>query len=238
MPKQRPTLLLTRPEQASRRFAGQFAARFGGDWPILIAPLMQIVPLAPDIPSAEVVIFTSENAVAPFTALSPAAGRFAYCVGGRTARAAAAAGFRPLTGPGDASGLFAMICADPRRGPMVHARGRHLAADLADMLNNAGIETKEALVYDQREVPLTTSARDILGSDRRVLVPLFSPRSAALFAAEAAGARAQILCAPISAAAADRCLAVPGARMEVAATPDAAGVLDALARLIGLSESG
>ncbi len=223
---------MTRPETDSLCFADDFMARFGRDWPIVISPLLKIVILAPTIPAAEAVVFTSANAVAPFAALSPAGGRRAYCVGARTARAAAEAGFLPVTGPGDAAGLVPLIGA-AARGPLIYARGRHVVSNLAETLNLAGIETFEAIVYDQVQQHLTGAARRALAAPAGGVVPLFSARTARLFVAEVKGSDATMRIAAISAAVAEPCHDLEVAQLEVALTPDSAGVMAALARLIG-----
>lgn len=188
MPDLRPTLLLTRPLAQSRRFAAEFAARYGADWPVVISPLLEIVTVPAEVPPAPVVVFTSESAVAPFAALSPAAGRRAWCVGPRTAKVAEAAGFVPILGPGEAQGLVRAILAEETARPL--------------------------------------------------LVPLFSPRSARLFAKRAANAQARLWIAAISAAAAAPLVALTPARLEVAPTPDAAGMMLALDRIVASADAG
>lgn len=237
MPDPRPSLLLTRPEPASRRFAAAFRARFGADWPVTISPLMAIAALAPRVSAADAVIFTSENAVAPFVALSPATGRLAWCVGDRTAQAAAAAGFRTRAGPGDAARLVPMIVAGHEGGRLIHARGHHIAADIVTELARAGLNAVDAVVYEQCDLALDAAAQALLAGPSPVLVPLFSPRSAALFAQQARDARAPLLLAPISAAAARPCSGL-NARVEIAREPAAGAVLDALGRLIASVDAG
>ena len=233
----RPPLLLTRPRAGSERFAAQFRARFGADWPVLISPLTETRPTGAEVPAAEALIFTSEQAVAPVIAAGPAAGRRAYCVGARTAQVARAAGFEVIEGPGEARGLAALILAQHRGGRLLHARGREVVAPLADWLNSAGTETVEAVVYAQEALPLSDAARDLLVRAPVVLAPVFSPRSGQLLAQAVSGARAALWLAPISAAAAEGCADI-AARIEVAPTPDAAGVLSALARLLGAETAG
>lgn len=232
MADQRPTLLLTRPEAQSRRFAAQFTVRFGKNWPIVIAPLQEIVALGAVVPEARELIFTSENAVAPLVALSPSAGRRAWCVGARTARVAAQAGFSVVCTGGNAQALVAEILAARPVGPLLHARGRHVASSVADTLNSAGIETFEVRVYDQIAQPMPANGAALLRGTVPVLAPVFSPRSAQLFAEAAAGASAQLMIAAISAAAAKPCRALRPAGLEIAAQPDANGVLAAVARLL------
>lgn len=228
----RPVLVLTRPEAASRRFAAAFAGRFGQDWPVLIAPLMQIVPAAVEVPRAAAVIFTSENAVRFWPADAPRPA-FAWCVGARTAAAASAAGFTVRQGSGDAQGLVAAIrAADAVDGPLLHAQGRHVAQDLALALNSAGIETLSVVIYDQIAVPAPAALTDVLAGEAPVLLPLFSPRSAELLQKACPIRRAPLWLAAMSPAVRGAAAPLRAARQVCAATPDAGAMLEALAVLI------
>ena len=215
-----PTLLLTRPEAQSRRFAASLPGL-----PVVISPIFDIVPVAHDaavLARAEGLVFTSVHAV---PAAGPGRGRLAYCVGGRTAEVAEAAGFRVIAGPGDAARLAPLVAA--ATVPLVHPRGRHVAADLG---------VPAVVVYDQPARPLDAAAQALLSGDAPVILPLFSPRSARLVGEAAAQARAPLWIAPISEAAR---LVWPGApaRSETAETPDAEGVRAAVIRLISREQS-
>ena len=237
MPDPRPTLLLTRPEAQSRRFAQSFAARFGDDWPMIIAPLMEVVPLMPEVPAAEALIFTSETGVSSFLHIEAAAGRRAYCVGARTAKVAQEAGFETIVGPGDGRGLADLIEGLHRqgalgKGPMLHAHGAKVAFNLSAHLSAAGIETHQAVVYEQMPIGFPRHVRALLTVRIPLLVPLFSPRSAELFAFEARDTDARLLLCPISRNAAEKLHGLPQARIEIAEFPDAASVMDAMERQI------
>jgi uroporphyrinogen-III synthase len=230
----KPTLLLTRPADAAARFADDFRARFGADWPVVVAPLNERVPTGnlPPLDTVRTLIFTSEAGVAAFAALSSRRDFAVWCVGGRTAETAAAAGFQPETGPGDGAGLVRHLTAHSPPGPCLHLRGRHAAVDMAGALNSAGIETESAIIYDQRALPLTDEARALLAGREPVLLPLFSPRSARLAAAALADVKAPLAVAALSPAVAAAAAAIPARATAVAATPDAGGMLDALAGLL------
>ncbi|MBW0158281.1 uroporphyrinogen-III synthase [Sedimentimonas flavescens] len=225
-----PVLLLTRPEAASRRFAMQFHDRFGPDFSVVIAPLMEIVALAPPIPEAQALIFTSQNAVTPLVALSPAMGRRAYCVGARTADVARKAGFEVIEGPGDARTLMPMIAKHHQEGRLLHARGVEVAVAVADILSTAGFETLEAVVYRQEARPIAPDSLALLRKAGVILAPVFSPKSARLLAGLGLH-RLQI--AAISPSVAEACAEIGPDRLEIAPSPDAEGILEALARLIG-----
>lgn len=217
-PDAAPTLLLTRPEPDSRRFAAMLP-----EYRALISPILRIVPVAHDaarLASAEGLVFTSAHAVA---AAGPGRGRVALCVGARTAEVARAAGFEARAGNGFAESLLPMIAA--ARVELIHPHGRHLAKVLP---------VPGMVVYDQIAVPLDDRARALLASDADVVLPLFSPRSARLLSEAAAGAAARLWPVAISAAAAAN-WSGPGRAAAVAVRPDAAAMAGAV-RGLGLQE--
>lgn len=240
MDSRRPTLLLTRPEAQSLRFAAAFRARFGADWPIVISPLTEIVELSPDLPKGDWtdVIFTSENAVRAFARLTADRSATAWCVGGRTAAAAQAAGFRTRTGPGDVAGLCRAIVACGTVTRLLYPRPVHAAGDVGENLKSAGIETKSLLLYDQAARPPTVEAVRLMAGAAPVLLPLFSPRSAALAAGAFASGRAPLRVAAISAATASAGAGLAARACVVAARPDAEAMLDALGVLIDAAKMG
>lgn len=247
-----PVLLLTRPRAQSERFAAEAVARLGPLRPV-IAPLMEIVPRPPGVDPAAfaALIFTSENGVAQFCAQSGLRDRPVWCVGPRTAAAAAEAGFEVRSdgaGGGDAEALIRTLRAAHPPLPLLHLRGEHAVTDLAGRLRAEGLACAETVVYAQQTVPLPPEGAAALAGPAPVILPLFSPRSARA-AAEAAGALAvpgegaegegaakggvaPIWPVAISASAAARWQAAwAGAPhpVAVAESPDAAGMMAALA---------
>jgi len=175
-----PTLILTRPTAQSESFAAEVKAQWDGDLRIVQSPLIEIVPLPARCDAPDAVIFTSANGVA-------AAGRFdlpngleAWCVGENTALLAKAKGFTPITGPGDADGLVASIISTRPMGRLAHIRGVHARGDISDRLNASGLTCEDVIAYDQKELPLTEDARNVLAALNPVLFPLFSPRTATI----------------------------------------------------------
>lgn len=216
-----PLLLLTRPQVASERFAGQIG-HLG--LPVVISPVLRIVEVPHDadrIAQAAGLVFTSENGV---RFAGPGAGRPAICVGPRTAEVARAAGFRATSGPGDAERLLPLV---QDLGPgWLHLHGVHRARALP---------LPGMAVYDQQPLPLNGAARAALAGSRPVIVPLFSPRSAAILAQAAGRATAPLWLVPISAAASKAWEGGAGprpARLSTAATPDATGIATAIAALL------
>ena len=235
---EKPILLLTRPRASSEAFARQFHARFGTDWPVIISPLFEIALLDATIPPADALIFTSQHGVSAFAARDSADGRIAYCVGARTAQAAQAAGFKAIAGEGGAEALVPVIAGEHRGGSLLHARGEEVAFDVAKALNLAGIETKTVILYRQRSLPLSAEAITTLEGKASVLVPLFSPNSARAFQAALPETHTPLFIAAISAAVAKSCLPAALNRIEVAPSPDANGVLEALSSLLRAQMAG
>lgn len=234
-----PPFLLTRPTPQSDRFADQIRARFGPQARVITSPVLEPEYLDADLPADLAknltgLIFTSETGVAALARIWPAAALSAWCVGDRTAEAARRAGHAARSASGDAANLVAAILADPPAGKLLHARGADSRGEVAARLTAAGLPTVEVTVYAQRPQPLSDAALHLLASPAPVFVPLFSPRSAILFAA----ARAQVLqpaplwVAALSPAVAETAATLKPERMAIAARPDAAGLLDAIEALI------
>ncbi|MGY6411395.1 MAG: uroporphyrinogen-III synthase [Alkalilacustris sp.] len=238
-----PVLLLTRPRAQSERFAAGLAGCLA-TLPRVISPLIEIVPqtLAVDPEPYATLIFTSENGVASFAAQSGLRDRPAWCVGPRTAEAAAKAGFAVRSAEaegGTAEALIGALRVARPATPLLHLRGAHAVTDLAGRLTAEGLACGETVVYAQQECRPSAEALAALAGTRPVLLPLFSPRSAALAAgavraargsATGAGAVGRLHPVAISAAAAERWRrSWPGeSRVVVACSPDAKGMTEAL----------
>lgn len=231
----RPTLLLSRPRAESRAFAAAFRARHGADWPVIVAPVLELAPTGAVVPGFDIAIFTSRHAVA---ALAPGGGRRAYCVGARTAEAARAAGFSVQAGAGTAADLLDLIRAERPAGRLLHARGDTVAVPLAEQLTLAGLETQEAVVYHQQPQPFAPDLLDRINAAGRLVAPVFSPRSAQLLAQRLAGLRLKLSVAAISPAVARAAQALHPDRIAVAPQPDRAGVEAAVSRLLGAADPG
>jgi len=223
-----PTVLITRPQASARRFADQLRHRWGQDVEIIITPLMQIAYLdeAPDLGGIETLIFTSRHGVEGFARLSSRRDIPCYAVGTATATQARKLGFVTTDAGGDASALSHRIIADGGRA-CLHVRGEHAAGDVVGDLMAAGIEARDHIVYRQQAAPLTQEACDALNRESAVILPLFSPRSAALFFERSTGT-APLLVAAISQSVANK---VPEGVSEatiIAQNPNAEAMMEAL----------
>lgn len=225
-----PLLLLTRPAAQSARFAGE-AAQALGPLRVVTAPLLEMRFLDRPLPAgARGLVFTSANGVHALARRGSGAGLPAWCVGARTAQAAQEAGFDARIGGADAAALVDRLISAAPPGPLLHVRGIHGRGAVVERLNSAGIETKEAVLYDQRALSLTEEAKAALQGNGPVLVPLFSPRTAEVFAGEAADARAPLHIVALSPAVAAALGDLPRASLDVAEQPDAPAMIAALAQ--------
>lgn len=223
-------LLITRPEPSATRLAEEIRSSFPGA-EVVVSPLMRISyggTLSP-LTTFERLIFTSRHGVEGFCRLSPGRDLPACVVGLATAEEARQRGFTVIAVAEDAASLLARIAADGIKGPFLHARGAHVAADIAGSLRQAGHTAHEAVVYDQEALPLNDAARAILNAGNPVILPLMSPRSATLFFDAAGIPRAPLLIAAISHNVAARIPEGAASRVAVAKSPDK----DALCRIIG-----
>ncbi len=208
--------------------------------PAMISPLIKVVPTGetPSLDGVSGVIFTSVSGVAAM-----ADGNLpAWCVGDATAEAARARGWQARAAGGDAEALCGRVLADAKRGavegPLLHLRGRYARGDLATRLSAAGVPTGEAIVYDQELCGLSEDAKALLMRENPVIVPLFSPRSAAQFAAEVAKIEvsAPMYVAAMSAAVAAEAQDLDAFVLKLVAHPSAAEMIDAVLGLLDASD--
>lgn len=182
-------VLVTRPRAQGQAFAARLKARFGGAINITQSPLLEIRLLDADLSLQGVgwLLFTSANGVRGFAALSERRDIPALCVGDRTAQMAATLGMTVESAAGTVDDLLdlarARACASGGGSgdAFLYLRGATVARPLVKMMRDAGLKAREAVVYEQVALSLTSEGRALFDGRRKVIVPLFSPRSARLF---------------------------------------------------------
>lgn len=230
-------VLITRPEPQASRFAADLALAEPRARPV-IAPLMRTEFLAPDLPPGPfaALILTSEagaEAAARLGGLSRGWPETAFCVGDRTARVAREAGFQALSAGGTASDLTELVRRQAGPGPLLWLRGREIARDIAQDLRQQGREVVSLVVYAQDAAPPTDEMSRLLLGPGPLVVPVFSPRSARLLAAALPGhVQAELCPVTISRAALAALPPVLQAGAIVADTPDGAGMIGGIRRVI------
>ncbi|MFY0308444.1 uroporphyrinogen-III synthase [Leisingera sp. D0M16] len=228
-------LLMTRPLAAAERFVAGLPEAARAGLRVIYAPLMEIRPAqAPvDLDHVKAVIFTSANGVEA-ASRETAARLPAYCVGERTAQAAAEAGWQASCLGHCADELVAALLSQRPEAPLLHLRGGHARGEIAERLTSGGIPCQEQILYDQVLLPLTDEAKMALAAQTDVIVPLFSPRTARHFA-NLCGDASHLHLIALSPAVAEPLKGLNCKTLRVSKTPDAAAlaaaVLDAAAQL-------
>lgn len=221
-----PILLLTRPVAAAGRFVAELGAVAEGT-PIVRSPVIGIEPLFPELPAIrpEALILTSENGAmaAARLGLAPLP---AYVVGPRTEEIARAFGFEPAAPVPDAEALLARLLSLRPKGPLLHIRGEYASGAVGPRLSDVGIPTVELIAYAQKALPPSDEARALLEDGGPVVLPFFSPRSAALVSGWGRP-QAGLHVAAISPAAAEKAADLAPRSMVIAETPDGPGMIEA-----------
>jgi uroporphyrinogen-III synthase len=235
-------IAVTRPLEDSERTAAALRAR-GHE--VLVAPLMQVEPVAADIrPSWGGVVITSANAVAAIAA-HPAREALIklplYAVGKRSADAASAAGFADVTSAGgDVRDLVRLIVS--RRadatGPLLYLAGEDRAADLIGELIARGIAAEMAVVYRAAFAPFPPPLISALKAGEIDAVLHFSRRSAESYLAGAgkadvAGEALALRHLCLSAQIAEPFVAAGAGLISVAKRPDEASIIALLEQAEG-----
>ncbi|MEM8693796.1 MAG: uroporphyrinogen-III synthase [Pseudomonadota bacterium] len=150
---------------------------------LVVSPLLDIVPTEAKISllNAHGVIFTSANGVrhGPRASELPA-----YCVGPATTTEATQAGWKARQLGETADQLVEALAKKPKGFELIHICGRHTRGNVAQRLRDHELIVATLVVYDQVANPLSEEAKTLLTAEAPVLLPLFSPRTAKLFANE------------------------------------------------------
>lgn len=177
-------LILTRPSAQSEEFAAQVETALPGKFSPLISPLFEITPepVSLDLTGVQALLFTSRNGVAEFVRRSTNRSIPALCVGEKTAKIASQAGLNTSFATGDVAALAALAVQSylPDFGTLLHFRGTDSVGDLVGALNAEGVSATERILYDTSTKPLTANVITALKSSQPIVLPVFSPRTAAL----------------------------------------------------------
>lgn len=223
-------LILTRPAAANARFAEQLPESLRSRCAVVQSPLLAIVPVEVDyeVGPEDAVIFTSSAAV---PLVPPGRDRRAFCVGEATTAAAHQAGWHAIFCGETSEALLAFLAAYPLRARTWHLAGRHTRGQIAERLTSAGLDVARVAVYDQELVSLSDEAQAVLHGNDPVLVPMFSPRTAAHFARNVTTPQALYLLA-LSPAVAEPLEQLDVQTLEIAESPTAEAMICGLEKLV------
>lgn len=229
-------LLMTRPLRSSEVFVESLPDEWRHLLRPVYSPLIEPVPIGqePSLKDYAGAIFSSANGVrfAPKGLKRPA-----YCVGRFTCDVAQEHGWAATFSGATAEDLVATLKANPPKSPLLHLSGVHARGDISERLSAAGIRTDRVEIYDQVLKPLTQEAKDLLNSCARVIIPLFSPRTATHLAQqEPSLANATLLA--LSDAVAGALPRDTGETVIVTTEPNAQAMRAALAKLVAAGRIG
>jgi uroporphyrinogen-III synthase len=173
-------VLITRPEPSALHLADTLRARWGCGVRIVISPVLEIASTGATLDLSEVktLIFTSQHGVAAYLDAADRRDLPCYAVGAATAKAAQEAGLTTVHADGDVEALLTLLLNAPATPPCLHIRGAHVTGNLAQRLTDQGLQTSEAVLYDQVERPLNDEALGCISRVTPTILPLYSPRSA------------------------------------------------------------
>ena len=177
-------LLLTRPAAAGTAFVSSLTPGLRARARIVLSPLIDIIPLVQSVDTGDArgLVFSSAQGVRIFAGVNPTRVLPCYCVGTATTKAAIEAGFSAECAGHTADDLVANLTGRGPDAPLLHLAGLHVRGEVAERLTAAGITTQRIAIYDQPERLLTEKARSALDGELPVILTLFSPRTAQLFA--------------------------------------------------------
>ena len=181
MPK--PLLLLTRPRGGNDRFVAALDPELRDKVQVVMAPLLDIVAIEPfpDCGHCDAAIFTSGNGVA----LAPeGSARPAYCVGRRTADEAARKKWQVVHVAATAEELVQALAGTSPSGRVLHFAGQHRRGEVVERLQALGTDVAACILYDQHERRLSNEAKALIENAHKIIAPIFSPRTAEIFATQ------------------------------------------------------
>jgi len=173
-----PKIILTRPEPGLSKFSVQLAQEVPSAQQYCEA--LQVIDFKPyqgDLARYSGFVFTSSNGVraAKRWDLPP---RLGFGVGQVTTELARSYCDPVYDGGSDVEALIALIKSMMPDGPLLHIRGRVSVGNLATRLSEHGIETHEAIGYQQNVCTPSDVLIQLLQGGKPMILPLFSPKSA------------------------------------------------------------
>ena len=173
-----PTVLITRPQDASERFLAALA-QSAGMFQIVILPAFEIVAAGSDMPAFDAAIFTSRAGVS----FAPdGRGRTAYCVGDATADAATRAGYVAISAGGSAADLCAVILGRKPVDRLLHIRGEVSLGDVSATLRAGGLDCADFIAYRKDKQAVNREELVDLDTQGDLIIPLFSAETVSILA--------------------------------------------------------
>lgn len=173
-----PKIILTRPEPGLTKFSGQLAQEIPSANVYCEAlQVIDFIPYQGDLTRYSGFVFTSSNGVRAAKRWNLPS-RLGFGVGKVTTELARSYCDPVFDGGSDVEALIALIESMTPEGPLLHIRGRVSIGNLATRLSEIGIETHEAIGYEQNVCTPSDVLIQLLQGGKPMILPLFSPKSA------------------------------------------------------------
>lgn len=173
-----PKIILTRPEPGLTKFLGQLAQEIPSANVYCEAlQVIDFIPYQGDLTRYSGFVFTSSNGVRAAKRWNLPT-RLGFGVGKVTTELARSYCDPVYDGGSDVEALIALIESMMPDGPLLHIRGRVSIGNLATRLSEYGIETHEAVGYEQNVCAPSDALIQLLQGGKPMILPLFSPKSA------------------------------------------------------------
>ena len=179
MSKQNKTLLMIRAYDQAARFVSDLAISN----PVVFTPIVRIEPLNIEqtLPVADMLIFSSSNAVRFYADSENNRDVETVCVGSMTANVANDFGFKVSQTFETAKLLIAQFRSAPLDTKRIqYPRAETVSLDIASELAGMGYRISDTILYRQNFQPLADQAKDLIESSSLV-VPILSKETAKHF---------------------------------------------------------
>lgn len=218
------TLLMIRALHQAKSFVTELAAPS----PVIYAPMVRIETLNADqeLPRADIIIFTSSNAVRLYAHKTHDRTSRVVCVGSITARVATERGFNVSHIFETAKQVVAYLQKNiSSETPILYPRAETVSLDIADALSDARYAVHNAILYRQTFQPLSVEGIAVIESFPTI-VPILSLEVAKRFKDALVSIRPMdltVVCISVPVAAVFNDLS--GFRVEIAQKPDRADLI-------------
>lgn len=229
-------LILTRPDTASQAFLNMLPSHLRSKLNVCISPVFEYRTLVRKVDTdgfAGLIVSSSQGAQ-ELVHLTDERSLPCHCIGRATTDRARQLGLRACFAGQTADELVTNLLKQSPSGPLLHVHGRHTVGNIAQRLSAGGCQTASLVIYDQVEQPLSKPALDMLGSHVPTIVPLFSARTARIFAQSAPAARLLFI-AVLSNNVAEELNALSPCRLVVSQKPEARAMVDAVEMLVQMA---
>ena len=177
-------VIITRPIDQSRILAEKLQV-FG--YKVFVSPLLRIIPIPKrlNLSPVQAIVFTSANAVRPFSELNSERNLPVFAVGHATAQAAELLNFNNISiGEKNAESLIGQIINkhSPKDGLILYISGERVTSSVEKLLLRHGFRVQRQILYRAEAAKrFSSEAMRAIENKEVKIILFFSPRTAKIF---------------------------------------------------------